>query len=97
MVPAKYLTDFISHPEAGAHPRLKTIAMRTGYDPKPETKLTIELVKDKVGKMNEFRNLPHDQKEVAVDEKFVQLMIEAALGKIPNQKFGKKTERIQRT
>ena len=86
-VPSKYLMDFITHPVKGAQERLRTIAARINFFPDSGTKLTIKLIKAKISEMPEFKNLPPAQRETAVHEKFVQLMIDAATGKIPTQKF----------
>ena len=86
-VPSKYLMDFISHPVKGAQERLRTIAARINFFPDSGTKLTIKLIKAKISEMPESKNLPPAQRETAVHEKFVQLMIDAATGKIPTQKF----------
>ena len=86
-VPPKYLMDLITHPVKGAQERLRTIAARINFFPDSDTKLTIKLIKAKISEMPEFKNLPPAQREAAVHEKFVQLMIDAATGKIPTQKF----------
>ena len=87
LVSPKYLMDFITHPVKGAQKRLRTIAARINFFPDSGTKLTIKLIKAKISEMPEFKNLPPTQRETAVHEKFVQLMIDAATGKIPTQKF----------
>ena len=46
------------------------------------------MIKSNISEMNEFKNLPPAQREVAVHKKFIQLMIDAALGNPPQQTHG---------
>ena len=75
------VSKFISKLGTGAQERLRTIAKRLAIILKRNETLTIQLVKEKMGDLDEFSHLSGLNKQLAIHERFKQVMKEATAGK----------------
>lgn len=75
------LLNFISKPGGEPQERLQTIVVRCGIILDKNVTLTIPLIKEEMGKLDEFKHLTGLAKQLAIHEKFKQVMKEAAMGK----------------